>query len=108
MGYLEGRHEANKERLKYNVIHVIHMKKMHAIRGIDEETYMKFREKVLAERMKVGEALNIAMNDWMKGKRMVKKGPDAKNLLKLEGIIKSKKKVRWSEEIDEILYGGKT
>jgi hypothetical protein len=30
---------------------------------------------------------------------------DIKNLEKLEGFIKARKKVRWSEQIDEILYG---
>lgn len=31
--------------------------------------------------------------------------PDPRNLAKLSGIIKTKKKVKWSEEIDEFLYG---
>ncbi len=82
-------------------------RELRAVRGIDEEVYRKFREKTLEERMKVGEALTEAMEKWLKEKRRTKKGPDPKNLLKLEGIIKTKKKVRWSEEIDKILYGGK-
>jgi hypothetical protein len=35
------------------------------------------------------------------------KHPDIKNLQKLAGFIKTKGRVRWSEEIDNILYGGK-
>ena len=35
----------------------------------------------------------------------MKKKYDPKNLLKISGVIKTKKKVRWSEEIDETLYG---
>jgi hypothetical protein len=83
-------------------------KDLRAIRGIEEETYLKFREKALAERMKVGEALTLAMREWLKKERGRKTKPNPKNLLKLAGIIKTRKKVRWSEEIDEILYGGKT
>jgi hypothetical protein len=30
---------------------------------------LKFREKALAERMKVGEALTLAMKEWLKKKR---------------------------------------
>ena len=81
-------------------------KDLRAIRGIEEETYLKFREKALAERMKVGEALTLAMKEWLKkGKRGQKINP--RNLLRIKGIIKTEEKVRWSEEIDEILYGGK-
>lgn len=31
--------------------------------------------------------------------------PDLRHLRDLIGIIKTKEKVRWSEEIDDILYG---
>lgn len=81
-------------------------KEIHAIRGLDDEVYRKFREKALVKRLKVGEALNLAMRKWVieEGREIV---PDPKNLLKLSGIIKTKKKVRWSEEVDEILYGWK-
>jgi uncharacterized FlgJ-related protein len=78
-------------------------KDLRAIRGIEEETYLKFREKALAERMKVGEALTLAMKEWLKKKR-TKINP--RNLLRIKGIIKTKENVRWSEEIDEILVNG--
>lgn len=82
-------------------------RELHAIRGIDEETYMKFREKVFAERMKMGKAMTEAMTTWMTKKDTREAKPNPRNFLKLEGFIKTKKKVRWSEEIDEVLYGWK-
>lgn len=75
-----------------------------AIRGVDEEIFRKFRARTIEERMKVGEALTLAMREWMK-KEGRKKKIDPKNLLKITGIIKTKKKVKWSEEIDQFLYG---
>jgi hypothetical protein len=83
------------------------MKKgLRAIRDIEEETYLKFKEKALAERMKVGEALTLAMKEWLKKKRERTK-INPRNLLRIKGIIKTEEKVRWSKEIDEILYGGR-
>lgn len=76
------------------------------VRNIDEEIWRKFKAKTAEERLKTGDALNEAMRIWIKETREKKLKPDPKNILKLEGIIKGKKKVRWSEEIDEILYGG--
>ena len=75
-----------------------------AIRDVDEETFRKFRAMTIEERMNMGEAVTIAMKKMMREKE-TKKKPDPKNLLKISGIIKTKKKVRWSEEIDEFLYG---
>ena len=40
-------------------------KELHAIRGIDEETYRRFKERAIAERLKVGEALTFAMKHWI-------------------------------------------
>lgn len=78
-------------------------KEIKAIRGINEETYRKFREKVVAKRMKVGEALTQAMKEWVRNKEERKIDP--RNLLKIKPIKVGKKKVRWSEEVDEFLYG---
>ncbi len=80
-------------------------RELRAIRGIDEETYRMFRQKALEERMKTGEALTLAMKRWVSEREERKAKPDPRNLLKISGIIKTKKKVRWSEEIDEFLYG---
>lgn len=81
------------------------MTKTVAIRDLDEETFRKFRAVAIEERMKTGEALTIAMKRWIREKEGEKPKPDVRNLLKISGIIKTKKKVRWSEEIDEFLYG---
>ncbi|MBI2076531.1 MAG: hypothetical protein HYT72_04765 [Candidatus Aenigmarchaeota archaeon] len=81
------------------------MSKTVAIRDLDEETFRKFRAVAIEERMKTGEALSIAMKKWIKEKETRKIKTNPENLLKINGIIKTKNKVKWSEEIDEFLYG---
>jgi len=95
-------------KLKYYVLHVIHMKKkeLFAIRGIEEETYVKFREKAVSKRLRVGEALTLAMKEWLeKEEKREKVNPS--NLLKIKPFDWGPGTERTSEEIDEILYGGK-
>ena len=82
------------------------MAKTVAIRDLDEETFRKFRAVAIEERMKVGDAMTIAMKKWIEEEKMKNK-PNIKNLLKIKPIRMGKKKVRWSEEIDEVLYGWK-
>jgi hypothetical protein len=79
-------------------------KSMLTVRDVDEETWRKFKAKTAEEGIKTGPALTEAIKEWVRGKNG-KFRPDPKNILKLEGMIKVKKKVRWSEEIDEFLYG---
>lgn len=81
-------------------------KDLHAIRGIDEETYRKFRERALGERLKVGRALTLAMKEWIKKERK-KETIDPRNLLKIKPFDWGKGTERASKEIDEILYGSK-
>lgn len=81
------------------------MGKITAIRDLDEDTFRKLRAAAIEEEMKVSDVMNIAMKKWLAEKEKNKIKPDPKNFLKLKGIIKPGKKVRWSEEIDEILYG---
>lgn len=81
-------------------------KELHAIRGLEEETYMKFREKALAKRMKVGEALTLAMREWLK-KEEKGKEINPRNLLKIKPFDWGPGTERTSKEIDEILYGKK-
>lgn len=81
------------------------MAKTVAIRNMDEETFRKFRAIAIEERMKTGEALSIAMKKWIKEKEAGKTKTNPENLLKIISIIKTKNKVKWSEEIDEFLYG---
>ena len=74
------------------------------VRKTNKEIYKRFRQKALEENMNVGEALNQAMIYWMAKEE--RKRPDVNKLLKLNGLIKTDKTVKWSEEIDETLYGG--
>jgi len=75
-----------------------------AVRGVDEETFRKFKAMTIEERMKLGDTLTISMKRWVKQHEQKTK-PDPRNLLKMSNIIKTKKRVKWSEEIDEFLYG---
>ena len=81
------------------------MRKDIAIRGVDEDILRRFRAKSIEERMKMGDALNLAMKHWVHEEKTKKMKPDPRNLLKIKPIRVGGKKVRWSEEIDEILYG---
>ena len=82
------------------------MKTTIAVRDVDEETFRKFRAMTDEEKMKLGDAVTMAMKNLLEEERE-KKRPDPKNLLKIKPIKVGKKKVRWSEEIDEVLYGWK-
>ena len=91
----------------YFVIHVILMEnETLVVRKVNKKVYKRFRAKALEEDASIGEAITEAMQVWLGVKQKKKKKPDPKNLLKLNGIIKAGKKVRWSEEIDSTLYGG--
>ena len=81
-------------------------KEILTVRNIDEEIWRKFKAKIAEEKMRAGEALTEAMKIWVAEKENKKVRPDPRNFLKLAGFIKTKKKVRWSEEIDKTLYGG--
>ena len=74
------------------------------VRDVDEATFRKFRAFSMAQKMNVGKALTLAMKRTIEEQDKIQKN-NVKGLLKLKGIIKTKGKVRWSEEIDEILYG---
>ncbi len=77
-----------------------------AVRDVDKDVFRKFRAMSVAERMKLGDAITKAMKRAMEERREPDNKPDARNLFKIKPI-KVGKKVRWSEEIDEILYGSK-
>ena len=78
------------------------------VRDVDEEVWWRFRAKTEEEGLKSGQALNEALSSWVREKEARKDRPDPRIFLKVEGIIKATKRVRWSEEIDEVLYGGKS
>lgn len=75
------------------------------VRDVDEETFRKFKVAMLEQKMKLGNALTKAMEIYMKQHKTENK-PLAKNLLNMKPI-KLGRKVNWSKEIDETLYGGK-
>ena len=74
------------------------------VRKINKAIYNKFRERALEEHRNVGDALNQAMIEWLeKEEKRVK--PDIGHVLKLNGIVKTNIPVKWSEEVDETIYG---
>jgi hypothetical protein len=80
-------------------------KEIVAIRGVDEEVLRKFKAKAVEKRMKMGEALTLAMMRWLKEERRKRINP--RNLLKLKPFDWGKGTEKTSKEIDEILYGSK-
>jgi len=89
--------------------HVLHMytmrKEILTVRGVDEQGWRRFRAKTAEEGLKTGDAITQAMRLWVKERESLEKKPDPKLLLKVKPITIGRKKVRWSEEIDETLYG---
>ena len=81
-------------------------KDLRAIRGIDDDTYRRFRERALEERLKVGRALTLAMKEWIK-KEVKRKTVNPKTLLKIKPFDWGKGTEKTSKEIDEIIYGSK-
>ena len=75
------------------------------VRRVNKRVYREFKRKTVEENTSIGKAITDAMLYWLKMKNEVRKS-NPKGLLKLNGIIKAGKHVRWSEEIDEVLYGG--
>jgi len=80
-------------------------KDMRTVRDVDEAIWRKFRAKTEEEGLKTGQALNEALRVWVEGREKEAKKPDPHHFLKIEGIVRTKRRVRWSEEIDETLYG---
>ena len=78
-------------------------KEILVVRKVDPRIYRKFRQRALKESMNVGRAITEAMEFWMNEKEKIGKH-NIKTLLKLNGIIKTKRAVQWSQEIDKILY----
>jgi len=76
------------------------------VRDVDEEAFRKFRALAIERRLKLGEALTEAMKMMLRERRTRDAKPEIENFLKMRSI-KTGKKVKWSEEVDEILYGSK-
>ena len=80
-------------------------KEILTVRDVDEQEWRRFRAKTAEEGLKTGDALTQAMKLWVKERESQGMKPDPKLLLKVKPITIGRKKVRWSEEIDETLYG---
>ena len=80
------------------------------IRNVDEELFRKFRAWAIQKRLNLNDALNNLIKeslkeDELKLKKEKLKDDAFKRLLALKPIKIGNKKVRWSEEVDEIVYG---
>jgi hypothetical protein len=78
-------------------------KEIFVARNVDRDVYKKFRQKALERGLSVGNAISMAMELWVASDS--NKGKDFSKLMEVAGLIKTKGKVKWSEEVDEILYG---
>lgn len=74
------------------------------VRKVDKRVYRRFKQKALEEDTNIGDALTEALEEWLERKQN-KKRPNIKELLKANGFIKTGRRVRWSKQIDEALYG---
>jgi len=74
------------------------------VRDVDGETFRKFKALAVQNRMNLGEALTMALK-----KAILEREVDIKKPIrfKIIPIQIGKKKVRWSEKVDEIVYGEK-
>lgn len=79
-------------------------KEILTVRDVDEGVWRRFRAKTEEEGLRTGQALNEALSSWVKEKEM-KDRPDPRNFLKVKGVVRAGLRVRWSEEIDRVLYG---
>ncbi|MHA1145900.1 MAG: hypothetical protein ACTSRW_14255 [Candidatus Helarchaeota archaeon] len=64
------------------------------IRGIDKETYAKFKAKAMEHGLKVGEALTLAIKDWIDAKNQstAEENERKKNLTTYRSIIRDLEK----------------
>ena len=107
--------QQSSDKVLYSVIHVIRMPGIEkngrsdilVVRKINKAIYDEFKERALEEHKNVGDALNQAMVEWLQ-KQDDRKKLQIKRILDLNGIVKAKKPVKWSAEIDESLYGEST
>lgn len=74
------------------------------VRNVNKELYRRFKEKAVEANESVGQALNQAMDYWL-ARRAERARPDIRTIVKLRGLIHTRGRVTWSEEIDKALYG---
>lgn len=82
-------------------------KKLITVRDVDENTFRKFRAITIEEKMKLGDAITMAMRHWIDDEkvRSVKQKNSTLRLVKPFDWGKGTEKT--SKEIDEIIYGSK-
>lgn len=80
-------------------------KEVLTVRDVDEAIWRRFRAKTEEEGLRTGQALNEALGIWIKEKEKRSNLPDPHDFLRVKGVIKTRGRVRWSEEIDKVLYG---
>lgn len=73
------------------------------VRRVNKAIYREFRAKALKQRMPVGRALSITMEEWLKAPSERPKDP--KLLLKAKPIDLGSGSENISENIDELVYG---
>ena len=74
------------------------------VRKINKAIYNKFKERAREEHRNVGDALNEAMVEWLQ-KQDEREKLHIERIMNLNGIVKTKRPVKWSVEVDEKLYG---
>lgn len=79
---------------------------MLVIRKANPTLYREFKKKAVERNVSMARAIDTAMEQWIK-EDYSKKKPDIRNLYKIAGSVKTKGPVKWSTEVDEILYGWK-
>lgn len=93
------------DEILYFVIHFIGMpdndrkgkNDVLVVRKINKTIYNKFREKALEEHRNVGDALNQGMIEWLQ-KQDERRKLHKEKLLNLNGMVKTEKTVKWSED----------
>ena len=73
------------------------------IRGLNDRVYRRFKAKAVEEGIRIGDAVNQAMELWI---RETNKRPGSK-LIDIESFNWGRGTERTSSEIDELLYGGR-
>jgi len=78
------------------------------VRGVDEELFRRFRAWAIQRKLRLSEAFNESMKMTL-SKEVEEEFDYGKlnKLMALKPIKVGNKKVRWSEEVDEIVYGTK-
>jgi hypothetical protein len=76
---------------------------MLVVRNVSKKIYLKLKQRAVEENITVGEAVEEAIDNWLKFQQNTRK-PDINNITKLCGLVKTKKG-NWSTSIDKMLYG---